>query len=104
MVVAPAHVLRYRLFSSVAIVSSLVLYGVELFAAARVRRLISPWRVIGATAAQGWKTLGRWIAAAQSQTLLPFVRPLLGRSLRWHPLPFTFSLSPTKPWPVRCTR
>ena len=76
MVVAPAQVLRYRLFSSVAIASSLVLYGVEFFAAARVRQLISPWRVVGATAARSWKTLGRWIAAIQSHTLLPITRPL----------------------------
>lgn len=76
MVVAPAQVLRYRLFSSVAIVSALVLYGVDLVTAARVRRLISPWQVMGAAAAQTWKTLGRWLAAAQANTLLPLTRTL----------------------------
>jgi hypothetical protein len=81
MVVAPAHVLRYRLFSSVAIVWALTLYGVERLSAARVRQKISPWRVLGATAARQWRSLGNWVLAAQTRALLP-VRLSLGRGPR----------------------
>lgn len=79
MVVAPAHVLRYRLFSSVAIVSAMVLYGVDLITAVQVRRRISPWQVVGAAGAHTWKTLSRWLVAAQSNALLPLTRPLPAR-------------------------
>jgi hypothetical protein len=78
MVVAPAHVLRYRLFSSVAIVWALTLHGVERLSAARVRKLINPWRVVGATAARGWRSLGNWARAAESQALLPVKRAVSG--------------------------
>jgi len=78
MVVAPAHVLRYRLFSSVAIVWALTLYGVERLSATRVRKLINPWRLVGATAARGWRSLGNWARAAESRGLLPVKRAVSG--------------------------
>jgi hypothetical protein len=71
MVVAPPEVLRYRLFSAVAITWALALYAVERLSAARVRHRISPWRVVGLAASSGWQTLRRWIGAAGAGTLLP---------------------------------
>jgi len=71
MVVAPAEVLRRRLLSTVAVVWALVLFGAEGMAAVRVRRQVSPWRVVGAAAAGGWQTLKRWIRASESGELFP---------------------------------
>lgn len=78
MVVAPAHVLRYRLFSSVAIVWAFALYGLQRVSAERVRHAINPWRVMGATAARGWRSLGNWARAARSRVLLPVRLALRG--------------------------
>ena len=71
MVVAPAEVLRRRLFSTVAVVSALALFGTEGMAAAQVRRKVSPWRVVGATAARGWQALRRWLRTSESGEVLP---------------------------------
>ena len=78
MVVAPAQVLRGRLFSSVAIVWALCLYGVEQRAAAEVRHLVNPWRVVGATAARGWRSLTSWAAAVAAGGVLPVKRIVAG--------------------------
>ena len=78
LVVAPTHVLRYRLFSSVAITWALALYGVDRRSAAEVRHRINPWRVVGATAARGWQALRHWITAARVEALLPVRQALNG--------------------------
>lgn len=71
MTVAPPEVLRYRLFSAVAVTWALALYAVERVSAARVRRRISPWQVMGLSASAGWQALRRWIGAARAGALLP---------------------------------
>lgn len=82
MVVAPAHVVRYRLFSSVAITWALTLYGVKQVSAAAVRRTSSPWRVLGATAARGWRSLSNWATAARLGFLFPVRLGLVGAPRR----------------------
>ena len=82
MVVAPGHVLRYRLFSSVAIVWALALYGVEGVPAAAVRRAINPLTVVGASAARGWRALSDWAEAVCFRGLLPVGRALWGAPQR----------------------
>jgi len=81
MVVAPAQVLRRRLFSTTAVVWALVLFGVEGVAAARVRSTISPWQVVGATAVPCWQALKDWIRASGAGRLLP-VKSVLGAPRR----------------------
>lgn len=71
MMVVPPQVLRYRLFSTVAIAWALTLFGITRISSTGVRDRISPWRQVGATAARNWQTLGRWIAAAKAGELLP---------------------------------
>jgi hypothetical protein len=77
MVVAPAQVLRYRLFSGVAIVWALSLFGCDGLSPRRVRERVSPWRVVGAAAARSWQALRGWVRAAEAGELLP-LRPLGG--------------------------
>lgn len=72
MVAGPPEALRYRLFSLVAIVWALAMYGTEGVPSREVRRRISPWRVVGAAADRTWQTLRRWTQAARSQRLFPF--------------------------------
>lgn len=74
MTVGPPEVLRYRLYSTVAIAWALVLFGLEQLPARRVRRAISPWGHVGATAARSWQALRDWARRAGTGTLLP-VRP-----------------------------
>ena len=71
MVVVPAQVLRYRLFSSVAIALALSLFGISRLSPARVRERISPWHQVGATAVRHWQTLRRWVRSVQVGELLP---------------------------------
>jgi hypothetical protein len=77
MVVAPAQVLRYRLFSGVAIVWALSLFGCDGLSPRRVRERVSPWRVVGAAAARSWQALREWVRAAETGQLLR-LRPLGG--------------------------
>jgi len=81
MVVAPAQVLRYRLFCAAAVVWALSLFGCDGLSPRRVRERISPWRVVGAAAARSWQALREWVRAAQAGQLLP-LRPLGGISPR----------------------
>lgn len=81
MVVAPAQVLRRRLFSTTAVVWALVLFGVERVPAAQVRSSISPWRVVGATAVPSWQALKDWLRAVRAGRLLP-VKSVLGAPRR----------------------
>jgi hypothetical protein len=77
MVVAPAQVLRHRLFSTAAIVWALSLFGCDGLSPRRVRERVSPWRVVGAAAARSWQALRGWVRAAQAGQLLP-LRPVGG--------------------------
>jgi len=73
LVVVPRGVLRSRLFSAGAIGLALMLWAVHRVPAREVRRLVSPWRVVGSTAAAGWASLRRWVR--QAPRLFPVVRP-----------------------------
>jgi len=60
MVVVPADVLPGRLYSGPAIALALALWALLGMAAAAVRDRISPFSIVGATAAGRWITLRRW--------------------------------------------
>jgi hypothetical protein len=64
MTVAPREVVAHRLFAAPAIALALALWGLLGQTARAVRARVSPWRVVGATAAAGWSQLRRWAAAA----------------------------------------
>jgi len=72
--VVPRGVLRRRLYSAAAVALALALWGVEGFAPAEVRRRVSPWRRVGATAAGSWMSLRRWARAVRAATLFAVVR------------------------------
>ena len=63
-VVAPAETLTRRLYSAAAIAWALALYGLSLLSPAAVRRLTSPFQVVGHASVSRWVTLGRWCTAA----------------------------------------
>jgi hypothetical protein len=73
LVVVPRGVLRARLFSASAIGLALMLWAVRCVPARQVRRRVSPWSVVGSTAADGWASLRRWVR--QAPQLFPGVRP-----------------------------
>jgi hypothetical protein len=62
--VAPRDLLPRRLFAAPAIALALALWGLAQLAARAVRARVSPWRVVGATAAAGWTQLRRWARVA----------------------------------------
>lgn len=72
--VVPRGVLRRRLYSAAAVALALALWGVERLAPAEVRRRVSPWRRVGATAAAGWASLRRWARAVRVAVLFARVR------------------------------
>jgi hypothetical protein len=81
--VGPRGLLRRRLYSAGAIALALVLYGVAALPAAEVRRRVSPFRRVGATAAAGWAGLRRWCRAVRAGRLFPAIRALpTGATLR----------------------
>ena len=67
--VVPAGVVARYLFSGPAVALALALFGVTGLALAEVRRRVSPWATVGATAAAGWGTLRRWAAAVRAGRL-----------------------------------
>jgi len=71
--VVPRGVLRCRLFSASAIGLALALWALWRLPAAEVRRRVSPWRKVGASAAPGWASLRRWVQ--QVRQLFGEVRP-----------------------------
>jgi hypothetical protein len=75
MTVVPREVVARRHFSAPAIGLAMALFGVAEFAAHEVRRRVSPWSVVGPTAAAGWLTLRRWLRAARRGELFAAVRP-----------------------------
>lgn len=72
LLVVPRGVLRSRLFSAGAIGLALMLWAVHRVPAREVRRRVSPWGVVGSTAAAGWASLRRWVQ--QAPRLFPGVR------------------------------
>lgn len=72
--VVPAEVAPRRHYSRCAIGLALALFGVARESAAAVRRRVSPFGVVGSTAAIGWATLRRWIRAVRAGALFPGVR------------------------------
>jgi hypothetical protein len=74
IVVQPAEVLPRRRYAAAAIALALALYGIDKQPAPRVRRLVSPWRIVGATAAATWATLLRWDKAVRAKMLFESVR------------------------------
>ncbi len=72
--VAPRGVLRRGLYSAAAVALALALWGVEGLAPADVRRRVSPWRRVGATAAGSWASLRRWARAIRAAVLFARVR------------------------------
>jgi hypothetical protein len=73
--VGPLGLLPGWLFSAPAIAWALALYGRARIAAAQIRRRMSPWPVVGASAAGTWTSLRRWIRAVRQRRLLTVVRP-----------------------------
>lgn len=74
IVVGPRGLEPGWLFSGPAIAWALWLFGVAKLTAAEVRRQVSPWATVGATAAAGWATLRRWARAVRDRTLFAIVR------------------------------
>lgn len=72
--VAPRSMVRGRLFSVSAIGLALALWALSRLPLASVRRLISPWRVVGSTAGDTWVTVRRWAGAVRRGALFPCVR------------------------------
>ena len=72
--VAPAETVSRRLFSGPAIALALALFGVMGLCLPAVRKHVSPWAVVGPTAATGWGTVERWVDAARAGALFPCVR------------------------------
>jgi len=79
MAVVPPELVRYRLYSVVAIVWALALFGLEGISASHVRERVSPWSIVGPTAARSWQTLRRWLEAAGRASLLPLRLPRQGQ-------------------------
>jgi hypothetical protein len=75
IVVGPQGLLRGWLYSAPAIAWALWLYGVARRTAAQVRRQVSAWPTVGATAAAGWAALRRWARAVRRRVLFAAVRP-----------------------------
>jgi len=73
LLVVPRGMLRSRLFSASAIALALALWALHRLSAREVRRRVSPWGVVGDTAAAGWASLRRWVR--QAPRLFPGVRP-----------------------------
>jgi len=76
VVVVPRGLLRHRLYSACAVALALALWGVAEHAPAEVRRRVSPFATVGATAAAGWACLRRWSRAVRTGRLFPVVRAL----------------------------
>jgi hypothetical protein len=76
--VVPSEVEPRRHYSRCAIGLALALFGVARQSAATVRRRVSPFGVVGSTAASNWTTLRRWIRAIRQGNLFPGLRAVPG--------------------------
>ena len=74
MTVVPREVLTKRLYSSAAIGMCMALFGVCGMSLSEMRRLLSPFKTMGATAAAGWSSALRWVDAVRSRRLFEVVR------------------------------
>ena len=74
LLVVPRGILQRRLYSAGAIALALALWGVGYLAPGQVRARVSPWRIVGATAALGWASLRRWARAIRERVLFLCVR------------------------------
>ena len=63
-----------RVFSGPAIALALALFGVLGLSLPAVRARVSPWAVVGATSASGWRTVERWVGATRAGSLFPGAR------------------------------
>ncbi len=73
--VGPLDLMPGWLFSAPAIAWALALYGLAKVSASEVRRRVSPWPVVGATATGSWASLKRWIRSVRQRKLFSVVRP-----------------------------
>jgi hypothetical protein len=73
--VAPAALIRGRLFSAGAIALALTLWSAMKQSAAQVRRQVSPDVVHGTAASGSWHTLRRWARAVREGALFSSIRP-----------------------------
>ena len=67
----PSEVLPRYLYSGPAIAWALALFGLLGARIARVRRLVSPFKRVGASAEGRWRTLSRWLQASADGRLFP---------------------------------
>lgn len=74
MTVTPQETRSHRLYTASAIGWALALFGVAQLSVPAVRAQTSPWKILGKTAAEGWATLRRWVAAVRASRLFPCVR------------------------------
>jgi hypothetical protein len=74
IVVVPLGVIAGHLFSAAAIGLALVLFGVADLPMAEVRRRVSPWARVGASARGSWLGLRRWVRAIRERRLFASVR------------------------------
>jgi len=74
--VGPRGIAPGRLYGAGAIALALALWGCSGQPAAAVRRQVSPFTIVGATAAAGWASLRRWSRAVGAGRLFPVVRAL----------------------------
>lgn len=82
MAVGPRGVMRGHLYSAVAIAAALCLWARQRLPAAEVRRLVSVFCTVGATAFGGWRSLRRWAARAAGGLLWPAIAAQLQDTLR----------------------
>lgn len=76
VVVVPRGLLARHMYSASAVALALALWGVAGDAPAEVRRRVSPFARVGATAAVGWASLRRWSRSVRAGRLFPVVRAL----------------------------
>jgi hypothetical protein len=74
LTVAPRGTLQHRHYSAAAIGLALALFGLDGARMAEVRRRVSPWSMVGASAAGRWAALVRWIRAVRRGELFAAVR------------------------------
>lgn len=67
--VAPRETLTRRLFTGPAIAVALALFGLASLSLQAVRKQVSPWNTVGATAARTWCTVPRWTRAVREGQL-----------------------------------
>ncbi len=75
-VVGPRGITPGRLYAAGAIALALALWGCGGRPARQVRRQVSPFAIVGATAAAGWASLRRWSRAVRAGRLFPVTRAL----------------------------